>query len=97
MVDSPMSIVLPSSKRNRIDSTGRGNYRCSYLRRASMQIGTLVSKMTFLARDIALLFKLHWVLSSLDPLDILISSNRGLEIIRVLNHLSLWGREFLSS
>jgi hypothetical protein len=33
MVDLPMNIVLPSSNRNRISSTGRGRGGQSYLRR----------------------------------------------------------------
>jgi hypothetical protein len=37
------------------------------------------------------------VLGSLGSLNILIPSNRGLEVARVLNHLTLWGRESLSS
>jgi hypothetical protein len=97
MVDSPMSIVLPSSNKNRIGSMGSGRCRCSYLRRESAPIGALVGKMTFLTTGIALPFSWRWVLSSLGPLNILISSNRGLEIVGVLNHLTLWGWESLSS
>jgi hypothetical protein len=37
------------------------------------------------------------VLSSLGPLNILISSSRDLEIVGVLNHLTLWGRKSLSN
>jgi hypothetical protein len=36
-------------------------------------------------------------LEQLGPLNILFFSNRGLEIVGALNHLTLWGRESLSS
>jgi hypothetical protein len=56
MVDSPMSIVLLGSTRNKIGSTGRcrGGYSC--LRRAGVWIGALVGKVTSLPTSIALLF-----------------------------------------
>jgi hypothetical protein len=97
MVDSPSSIVLPSSNRNRVGSTGRG--RCSYngLIRARAWIGASIGKMTFLSTNIALPFSLHWVLSSLGPLNILTSSSRDLEIVGAQNHLTLWGRDSLSN
>jgi hypothetical protein len=47
-----------------------------------------VGKMTLLATGIALLFRLHWVLSSMSPLNILIHSSRSLEIVGVLNDLT---------
>jgi hypothetical protein len=53
--------------------------------------------MTFLSTGIAVPFNLQWVLSSLGLLNILMSCSRGLEIIGVLNHLMLRGRESLSS
>jgi hypothetical protein len=37
------------------------------------------------------------VLGSLDSLNTLIPSNKSLEVLGVLNHLTLWGRESLSS
>jgi hypothetical protein len=41
MVDSPMSIVLFGSNRNKIGSMGRGSCRCSQLIRVSAQIRAL--------------------------------------------------------
>jgi hypothetical protein len=95
MVDSPACIVLHGSNRNRVGSIGRG--RCRLLRRAGARIGALVGKMTLLTMSIALLFTLEWVLSCLGPVNILISSNKSLEIVGALNHMTLWGRESLSS
>jgi hypothetical protein len=95
MIDSPTSIVLLSGNMNRIISTGRG--RCRLLKRASAWFGALVGKMTFLTTTIALPFSQRWVLSSLGPMSILISSSRGLEIVGAFNHLMLWGRKSLSS
>jgi hypothetical protein len=97
MVDSPMSIVLLGSNRNRIDSTGRCRGRYNYLRRAGERIGALVGKVTSLPSSIALPFTLQWVLSSLCPLNTLIPNSRGLEIIGALNHMTLRGRKSLSS
>jgi hypothetical protein len=51
----------------------------------------------FFSRSITLPFSLYWVLSYLGLLDILTSSSRGLEIVRVPNHLTLQGKESLSS
>jgi hypothetical protein len=56
MVDLPMNIVLPSSNRNRISSTGRGRGGQSYLRRVVGWIGALVGKVTSLPTGIALPF-----------------------------------------
>jgi hypothetical protein len=89
MVDSFSSIVLLGGKRNIIGSTSWG--RCKLLKRASARIGALVGKMTFLTICIALPFSLQWILSSLGPLNILISSSRDLKIVGELNHLTLWG------
>jgi hypothetical protein len=96
VVDSPTSIVLLDSNRNRVGSTGRCKCRCNCLG-TSARIEALVGKMAFLATGIALLFRLHWVLSSLGPLNILISNSKSLEIVGVLNHLTLLGRKSLSS
>jgi hypothetical protein len=52
-------------------------------------IGSLVGKVTSLPTSIELPFTLQWVLSSLSPLNILIPSSRGLEIVRALNHLMM--------
>jgi hypothetical protein len=89
MVDSSTCIVLLSSNRNRVRSTGRCRCRCSYLRRAGAQIGVLVGIVTSFSISIALLFSRRWVLSSLGPLNILTSNSRSLEIVGVLNHLAL--------
>jgi hypothetical protein len=89
MVDSSSSIVLLGSNSNRVGSTGRGRCSCRWLNRVSMQIGASVSKMVFLSTGVALPFTMHWVLGSLSPLNTLISSRRSLEIVEVLNHLTL--------
>jgi hypothetical protein len=86
------SIVLLGSNRNRVGST----CRCSCLG-TSAWVGALIGKMTLLATGIALSFRLHWVLSAIGPLNILIPSSRSLEIVGALNNLTLRGREPLSS
>jgi hypothetical protein len=95
MVDSPSIIVLLGGNRNRMGSTGRG--RCRLLKRASAQIGALVGKMTFLATCTTLSFSRQLILSNLGPLNILISSSRGLEIVEAMNHLTLRGSKSLTS
>jgi hypothetical protein len=97
MVDSPMRIVLSSSHKNRVGSTSRDRYSCSGLIRARAWIGVSIGKMIFPSTSIALPFSLHWAFSSSGPLNILTSSSRGLEIVGVLNDLTLQGRELLSS
>jgi hypothetical protein len=97
MVDSPSCIVLPGSNRNRVGSMGRGRCSCSGLIRGRAWIRASIGKMTFLSISIALLFSLHWIMGSLGPLNNLISRSRGLEIVGALNHLTLWGRESLTS
>jgi hypothetical protein len=97
MVDSPTSIALIGSNRNIVGSTGSNRCRCSYLRRASAWIGALVGIDTSLSTSIALAISLRWVLNSLGPRNIPIPSNKGLEIVWTLNHLTLWGRKSLSS
>jgi hypothetical protein len=97
MVDSPSNIVLLGGNRNCVGSIGRGRWRCRWMKRASVWIEALVGIMTFPSTVIALLISLQWVLSSLGPLNILIFSSRGLEIVWTLNHLMLWGGESLSS
>jgi hypothetical protein len=62
-----------------------------------MRIGSLVGIVTSFTTSIAVSFSRRWVLSSLGPLNILISSSKGLEIVGALNHLALRGRESLSS
>jgi hypothetical protein len=97
MVDSSASIVLPTGNRNIVGSTGRGRCSCSSLIGTQTRIGLSIGKMTFLSTSMALLFNLHWVLSSRGPLNILTSSSRSLEIIGAFNHLTLGCRESLSS
>jgi hypothetical protein len=58
VIDLPVNIVQPSSKRNRISSTGRRRGGHSYLRRAVAWIGALVRKVTSLPTSVALLFTL---------------------------------------
>jgi hypothetical protein len=53
--------------------------------------------MSLFTTTIAPMVSLLWVLGSLGPLNTLIPSSRGLEIVGALNHLMLWGRESLSS
>jgi hypothetical protein len=61
------------------------------------RIEALVGIVTSFSTSIALPFSRRWGLSSLSPLNILTSSSRSLEIVEVLNHLALQGREPLSS
>jgi hypothetical protein len=97
MIDSPMGVVLLGSNRNKVGSTGRG--RCSYsgLIGASGRIGASVGVISLFATVVAPTISLLWVLGSLGPLNTLIPSRRSLEIIGALNHLTLRGREYLSS
>jgi hypothetical protein len=97
MIDSPTGVVLLGSNRNRVGSTGRG--RCSYSRLIDMsaQIGASIGVMSLFTTVIALTASLLRVLGSLGSLNPLIPSNRSLEVVGVLNHLTLWGKESLSS
>jgi hypothetical protein len=97
MVDSPMVVVLFGSNRNRVGSTGRG--RCSYSRLidTSARIGASTGVMSLFTIVIAHTISLLWVLGSLGSLNTLIPSGRSLEVVGALNHLTLRGREFLSS
>jgi hypothetical protein len=97
MIDSPMGVVLLGSNRNRISSTGRG--RCSYsgLIGMSAQIGASVGMMFLFTAVVAPMISLLQVLGSLGPLNTLIPSSRRMEIVGVLNHLTLRGRESLSN
>jgi hypothetical protein len=97
MVDSPMSIVLLGSNRNRVGSMGRGRCSCRSLIGMWARIGASIGKMTFLSTCIALPFSLHWVLSSRGPRNILTFNSRSLEIVGALNYLMLRSRESLSS
>jgi hypothetical protein len=97
MIDSPTGVVQLGSNRNRAGSTGRG--RCSYSRLTdkSAQIGASIGAMSLFTTAIAPTDSLLWVLGSLGPLNTLIPSNRSLEFVGALNHLTLRGRESLSS
>jgi hypothetical protein len=97
MIDSPTSIVLLGSNKNRVGSTGRG--RCSYSRLidTSVWIGALIGVMSLFTTVIAPTVSLLQVLGILGSLNTLIPSSRSLEVIGVLNHLTLLGRESLSS
>jgi hypothetical protein len=97
MVDSPTGIVLLGSNRNRVGSMGRG--RCSYSRLidTSARIGASIGVMSLFTTAIAPTVSLLQVLGSLGSLNTLIPSNRSLEVVGALNHLTLRGRESLSS
>jgi hypothetical protein len=97
MIDSPTGVVLLGSNRNRVGSTGRG--RCSYSRLidTSAWIGASIGIISLFTIVVAPTVSLLWVLGSLDSLNTLIPSSRCLEVVGALNHLTLWGREFLSS
>jgi hypothetical protein len=97
MIDSTMGVVLLGSNRNRVGSTSRG--RCSYGRLigTSAQVGASVGVMSLFTTTIAPMINLLRVLGSLGHLNTLIPSSRSLEIVGALNHLTLRGRESLSS
>jgi hypothetical protein len=97
MIDSPTGVVLLGRNRNRVGSMDRG--RCSYSRLTdtSARIGASIGVMSLFTTAIAPTVSLLWVLGSLAPLNTLIPSSRGLEVVGALNHLTLWGRESLSS
>jgi hypothetical protein len=97
MIDSPMGIVLLGSNRNRVGSTGRD--RCSYSRLigTSVRIGVSVGVMSLFTTIVAPTIILLWVLGSLGSLNTMIPSSRSLEIVGAVNHLTLRGRESLSS
>jgi hypothetical protein len=97
VVDSPTSIVLLGNNRNRVGSMVRCRCRRSYMRREGARIGALIGIVASFFTSIAPLFSQRWVLSCLGPLNILISSSRGLEIVGALNHLVLHSRKSLSS
>jgi hypothetical protein len=97
MIDLPMSVVLLDSNRNRVGSTGRS--RCSYSRLidTSAQIGAWIGVMSLFTTVIVPTISLLRVLGSLGSLNTLIPSSRSLEVVGALNHLTLRGRESLSS
>jgi hypothetical protein len=89
MIDSPTSIVLLSSNRNRVSSTGRGRYSCSRLISMSAWIRVSVGIMSLFTTVLAPTISLQRVLGRLGPLNTLIPSGRSLEIVGALNHLTL--------
>jgi hypothetical protein len=97
MIDSPMGVVLLGSNRNRVGSTGRG--RCSYSRLTNMsvRIGASIGVMSLFTTAITPMVSLLRVLGSLGSLNTLIPNNKSLEVVGALNHLTLRGRESLSS
>jgi hypothetical protein len=92
MIDLSTNIVLPSSNRNRICSTGRCRGGRSCQRRVAARVGALVGKVAFLPTSKTPLFPRQWVLSSLSPLNILIPSNRSLGSAGKRHHLALRSR-----
>jgi hypothetical protein len=90
IIDSPTGIVLLSSNRNGVGSTGRDRCSCSGLISMSARTGASVGVMSFFTTVVAPMI-------SLGPLNTLIPSSRSLEIVGALNHLTLQGRESLSS
>jgi hypothetical protein len=76
---------------------GRGKCSYSRLTDTSAQIGALIDVMFLFTTAIAPTVSLLRVLGSLGPLNTLIPSSSGLEVVGVLNHLTLRGRESLSS
>jgi hypothetical protein len=63
----------------------------------SAQIGASIGVMSQFTTAIAPTVSLLRVLGSLGPLNTLIPSSRGLEVVGALNHLPLWGRESMST
>jgi hypothetical protein len=97
MIDSPTSIVLLGSNRNRVGSTSGGTCSSSSLIGTGAQIGASVGIMSLLSTVVAPMINLQWVLGSLGSLNTLIPSSRSLEIVGVLNHLTLQGGKSFSS
>jgi hypothetical protein len=99
MIDSPTDVVLLGSNRNRVGSMGKG--RCSYSRLigTSARIGASVGIMSLFTTVVAPTISLLWVMGSLGPLNTLTpnSSSSSLQIVGMLNPLTLRGRESLSS
>jgi hypothetical protein len=63
----------------------------------SARIGASIGVMSLFTIVIAPMISLLWVLGSLGSLNTLILSSKSLEVVGALNHLTLWGRESLSS
>jgi hypothetical protein len=97
MVDSPTSIVLLGSNRNRVGSMGRGKCSCNWPVDAWVRVGASVSKMTIHSTSKTPPFSRQQVRSNLGSLSILIPSSRDLGIVGALNHLTLRDRKSLSN
>jgi hypothetical protein len=97
MVDSPTSIVLLGSNRNRVGCTSGGRCSISSLIGMGAWIGASVGIMSLVSIVVAPTICLQWVLGSLGPPNALISSGRSLETVGALNHLMLRGGKSLSS
>jgi hypothetical protein len=97
MNDSPTGVVLLGSNKNRVGSIGRG--RCSYSRLIDMsaRIGASIGVMSLFTTVIAPTISLMRVMGSLGSLNTIIPSSRSLEVVEALNHMTLQGRESLSS
>jgi hypothetical protein len=70
MVDSPMSIVLLGSNKNRVGSTSGGRCSSSSLIGMGARIGASVSVMSLVSIVVAPTICLQWVLDSLGDEDI---------------------------
>jgi hypothetical protein len=97
MIDSPTGVVLLGSNKNRVGFMGRGRCSCSRLISMSAWIGASVGVMSLFTTVVAPTISLQRVLGSLGPLNTLIPSSRSLGIVGARNHLTLRGRESLSS
>jgi hypothetical protein len=97
MIDSQTGVVLLGSNRNRVGSTGMGRCSCSRMTDTSEWTGASIHVISLFTIDIAPTVSLLQVLGSLGSLNILIPSSWSLEVAGALNHLTLWGRESLSS
>jgi hypothetical protein len=91
VIDSPTAVVLLGSNRNRVGSTGRSRCCCSGLISMRVRIGASVGIMSLFTTAVAPMISLQRVLGSLGPLNTLIPSNRSLEIVGALNHLTMRG------
>jgi hypothetical protein len=97
MIDSLISIVLLGSNRNRVGSTSRGRCSSSSMISTCAWIRASVGVMSLFSIVVAPTISLQRVLGNLGPLNTLIPSSKSLGIVRVLNHLMLWGRKSLYS
>jgi hypothetical protein len=97
MIDSPIGVVLLGSKRNRVGSTGRGRYSYSRLIDTSARIGASIGVVSLFTTVMTPTVSLLWVLGSLGSLNTVIPGSKSLEVVGALNHLTLLGRESLSS